>query len=133
MKLYRGIKSKDLNPFNAKTSKAFAEVFAELLKRRERGDFSYPKKFDKEIQTLEKVGRYRRQNFTDDRKIAQAYAKANNGTLVEISVPIKEITKSFHIEFQNFGKRRSKFEIVYVVDSVTLFKNSRKWKMRLKR
>ncbi len=130
MKLYRGIKSREFSHFSTEVASNLQSTWSEILKKRSRGDFSYPNDFNKKILAAAKLVRLQRQHFTDNKDIAARYAKTNNGVLVEVDVPTKEIIDHFTIEFQNFNQRKRAFEIVYVVDSSKLLANSRKWKLK---
>ncbi|MEK7356978.1 MAG: hypothetical protein AAB250_11045 [Bdellovibrionota bacterium] len=131
MKLYRGLKTEDFRFVSPKQTKDSQRDWAQLLEKRSKGDFTFPKPHSSLVNKLHREGRYLRQHFTDDREIAERYAKSNKGTLLELDVPLKEIAKRFHLEFQNFAHRSKKFEIVYVIESSALSKNAKKWKLKL--
>ncbi|MGE4133327.1 MAG: hypothetical protein AB7F86_16915 [Bdellovibrionales bacterium] len=61
------------------------------------------------------------------------YARKVGGLLVEISVPMADVLKHFDIEFQNFGRRKKQFEIVYCVKGSILAKYGKKWKLKTTR
>lgn len=130
MKLYRGIKSSEFKHFTDDTATELEQTWSSILKLRSQGKLEYPKHLDPEISRAEKLIRLQRQNFTDRREIALDYAKTYGGALIEIDVPLADILKYFRIEFQNFGKRKSRFEVVYVVDAKPLKKFKRKWKLK---
>lgn len=96
----------------------------------ESGDFTYPDPLNDDILAASKLTRLQRQHFTDNREIAASYAKANDGLLVEIDVPISEILSHFTIEFQKFAQRKRSFEVVYVIDAAKLSSLSKKWKLK---
>jgi len=50
-----------------------------------------------------------------------------------VVVPIHEVVKHFRIEFQNYGKRKKRFELVYVVDGSLLKRKSSQWKLKVKK
>ncbi len=131
MKLYRGLKSVEFKYFSEKVQGELNQTWAKILSRRSKGDWSYPKNLDNEILSTEKLLRLERQHFTDQKSIALNYAKTFNGVIIEIDIPIKDILKNFRVEFQNFGKRKTKFEIVYVVDATLLYRNRKKWKVKI--
>lgn len=131
MKLYRGLKSKEYLEFDEKLEKSIKSAWSEILDFREKGDFNYRENLNDLILELEKVHNLTHQNFTDNEKVAKNYAKREGGLLVSIDVPKEDILKFFKMEFQNFSKRRKKFEIVYVVDSKILNKYSKIWKLAL--
>lgn len=126
MKLYRGLKT-DYLPFN---SGELTSKWKKVLAVREKSK-KYPEKLNSTILELKKLERGQRQFFTDNKEIATRYAKQEKGTLLTIDVPINEIIKNFHIEFQNYAKRRKRFELVYAVEGSTLDKNSKKWKLKV--
>lgn len=130
MKLYRGIKNSEFKHFTDDTAAELERNWSSILKLRSQGNFHFPKHLDSEISRSEKLVRLQRQNFTDRKTVALAYAKSNGGALIEIDVPVSDILKYFRLEFQNFGKRKTCFEVVYVVDSKPLNKFRRKWKLR---
>jgi hypothetical protein len=130
MKLYRGLKTADFQLLDEATSKSVRDIWKKVLLRRSKGDFSFPEKLSAEIQEQERQIRLRRQHFTDNKEIAARYAKASGGSLVEIDVSVEEISRVFDIEFQNFGKRRKKFELVYVIDAEVLRRRAKKWKLK---
>lgn len=130
MKLYRGLKSTEFKIFSDDMAFELRKIWNTVLSRRNKGDWSFPFKLDQEILRGEKLLRLQRQHFTDRRDIALAYAKANNGSLIEIDVPKTDILDHFRIEFQSFGKRKENFEIVYVIEADLLNRNRKKWKLR---
>lgn len=130
MKLYRGLKSSEFKIFDASLASHSASVWEKILKMRAKGNFKFPEDLSKDIVELEKTNRLRRQYFTDNKSIALAYAKENHGLLLEIDPGIGDILKNFHLEFQNFGKRKKSFELVYAIDAATLLLNSKKWKLK---
>lgn len=130
MKLYRGLKTSEFRHYSDDISAEVRRTWASILKRRSQEDWSFPHELSTEISRLEKLLRLQRQHFTDRRDIALAYAKSNGGTLLEIEVTEKDLLNHFRIEFQNFGKRKKDFEVVYVVDASLLFQNQRRWKMK---
>jgi len=130
MKLYRGIKTRE---YREKISRQYENNWRKILKERAKGNFRYPLELDNTIKDLFKFQPLERQNFTDNKEIAEKYAKEEKGLLIEISVPIKEITKHFTLEFQNYAKRRKVFEIVYVVNGSDLAKNRKKWNLKVRK
>lgn len=130
MKLYRGLKTSQFKPYTKDIESQVRSTWASLLMRRAQNDRNYPKDLDAEILVLEKLLRLQRQHFTDNKEIALSYAKSNGGMLLEIDVPLADLIDHFRLEFQNFGKRKTSFEIVYVVEASRLYKNRRKWKLR---
>ena len=131
MKLYRGLKSSEFKHFSEDIASDLRKTWDAILIRRSKGDLSFPKFLNEEISRAEKLLRLQRQHFTDRREVALGYAKANKGALISIDVSQKEILDYFRLEFQNFSKRKTSFEIVYVVDSILLYKNRRKWKLKV--
>ncbi len=103
-----------------------------VLQKRVKGDFSYPLELDAEICSLEKLGRLSYQHFSDDRRMAAAYAKQKKGVVIEIDIPLTDIKKYCIVEFQNFSKRKKSFEIVYIVKGSDLCRHAKKWKMQTK-
>lgn len=63
--------------------------------------------------------------------IAEGYAKKVGGLLIELNIPIKDILNYFDLEFQNFSRRKKKFELVYRVKGSLLLKNSKKWGLKV--
>ncbi len=132
MKLYRGIKE-DFIFLDEKAQEQNKQIWKKILELRSKGDFSYPQETNSEILTLRKQERLALQNFTDNKKIAERYARQEKGFIVEIDVPKKEILSLFRIEFQNFSKRKEKFELVYVVSGENLHKFAKKWKLKIRK
>jgi|GEM_PF-1610611 len=130
MKLYRGIKASEFSLLTPAIAKTLESTWKQILRERSRGNLRYPERHNEKILEAAKLGRLQRQHFTDNREIALAYAKANGGMLVEIDVPVAQVLKNFTLEFQNFSQRKKNFEVVYVVDSSSLSKNSRRWKLK---
>lgn len=130
MKLYRGIKASEFSLFTPEAARELKSTWKEILNDRARGNFRYPARSNEKILQAARLVRLQRQHFTDNKAIALAYAKANGGMLVEIDVPVAQILEKFTIEFQNFSQRKKKFEVVYVVDSSSLAKHSRRWKLK---
>lgn len=130
LKLYRGLSSSE---FNLATPEVFREnrkAWATILAHRVNGDFKYPSEFDRTITKLHKNLRLEYQYFTDTKNIAEGYARKVGGLLIEISVPLEDILQHFDIEFQNFGRRKKLFEIVYCVQGSTLVKFQTHWKLK---
>lgn len=133
MKLYRGLKERDVQLYSPAVQGKVWDSWSKLLQKRARGDFSYPSELDAEVQSLEKLGRLSYQHFSDDERTANAYAKQENGVVIEIDVPLSDIKKHFMLEFQNFSKRKKRFEIVYLVRGADLYRSSKKWKIKMKK
>jgi len=132
IKLYRGMASDVLNLHDRSHFNKQKKFLHWILALRSSGKMQYPDFLDEQVQAFEKLLRTERQHFTDDREIARSYAKKNKGILIEVVVPIHEVVKHFRIEFQNYGKRKKKFELVYVVDGSLLKKNSSRWKLKVR-
>lgn len=133
LKLYRGLSSDE---FNLATDGVFKEnkrVWSSILANRTNGDFDYPHELDRPITTLHKNLRLEYQYFTDSKVIAEGYARKVGGLLVELSVPLNDVLKHFDIEFQNFGRRKKQFEIVYCVKGSTLAKYGKRWRLKTAR
>jgi hypothetical protein len=133
LKLYRGLSATE---FQAASKKLFAEnrkTWRSILEHRVRGDFNFPKELDKAITVLHTKLRFEHQYFTDSKSIAEGYAKKVSGIVVEVSVPLNEVIKYFDIEFQNFGRRKKCFEIVYGVKGSILAKFAKSWGLRVRK
>lgn len=133
LKLYRGLSSAEFNLVTDEIFKQNKKVWSSILERRLNRDFNYPHELDRQILTLHKNLRLEYQYFTDSKTIAESYARKVGGLLVELSVPFDDILKDFKIEFQNFGRRKKQFEIVYCVKGSILTKNRKKWKLKVGR
>lgn len=132
IKLYRGMVS-DVFTLHSRSYFNEQKKFLHwILALRSSGKMQYPDFLDEQVQAFEKLLRTERQYFTDDREIARSYAKKNKGVLIELVVPIHEVVKHFRIEFQNYGKRKKKFELVYVVDGALLKTKSSQWKLKVR-
>ena len=131
MKLYRGLKSEQFQLFDEAIERELHDHWQGVVERRERGDFSYREEENAAILRLEKLHRLYHQNFTDNEAIAREYAHAQGGALVTVDVPVPDILEHWKVEFQNFGKRRTKFELVYVVDGRTLARHKDRWKLHV--
>lgn len=131
MKLYRGLKSSEFKPYSSEIDNDLKGVWRAILSRRSKGNWSFPEHLAEDVLRAEKLLRLQRQHFTDRKDIALSYAKANKGALVEIEVSQEDILSKFRIEFQNFGRRKKSFEIVYVVDAGILHKQRKKWKLKV--
>lgn len=133
LKLYRGLSTQE---FNLATDDLLAQnrnVWSAILVLRAKGDFEYPHELDNSIRSLHNNLRLERQYFTDSKKIAEGYARKVDGLLLEVSVPLKDLLKYFDIEFQNFGRRKKQFEIVYRVKGASLAKFGQRWKLKTKK
>ena len=133
MKLYRGIRSEEFELLSAKSWQESRKVWLELIRSREHGNFRYPADLEDKIRDIARIAHLERQHFTDDRKIAERYAKAHKGILVELDVPVLDVVKHFRLEFQNFASRRKKFEIVYVVEAKVITRRARAWKLKVRK
>lgn len=133
LKLYRGISAVEFNFASDEAFKKNKKVWASILEHRVKGDFNYPHELDKDINTLHKSLRLEYQYFTDNKTIAEGYAKKVGGLLVELSVPLKDVVELFDIEFQNFGRRKKQFEIVYCIKGSILAKYGKRWRLKTTR
>jgi len=132
LKLYRGLKAREFSAFTPQIAKELSVTWKNILEIRAKGEFAYPTAINEKILKASRLLRLQRQHFTDQKKIALAYAKANGGTLVEIDVPVAQLLRNFTIEFQNFSQRKKAFEIIYVVDAAKLVKNAKRWKLKVR-
>jgi hypothetical protein len=133
IKLFRGLSANEFQLASNSLLKQNKRIWASILERRAAGQMDYPTALNESITSLQNNLRLERQYFTDSKKIAETYAKKVGGVLVEIQVPLKDVVSFFDIEFQNFGKRKKNFEIVYCVKAAALLKNRKKWNLRVKR
>lgn len=131
MKLYRGLKSLDYREFDSDLEKELRDGWREVLSLRESGDFIYPENLNKRILKLESISNLTHQNFTDNREIAYSYARNGGGLFLEVEVSMEDLLRYFKMEFQNFSKRRKKFELVYVVSAADLSSNRSKWNLKI--
>ncbi len=131
MKLYRGLKAVEYKEYSSEVLKKYRSNWQKILRLREKGDLDYPHDLNKDIGTLKKHEHLVRQYFTDDKKTAERYAKEQKGVLVEIDVPIGDILEHFILEFQNYTKRKERFEITYIVRGKDLVKYAESWKLRV--
>ena len=130
LKLYRGLSSDEFNLATDEVFERNKETWASIINRRVEGDFEYPQELDRSITLLHKNLRLEYQYFTDSKSIAESYARKVGGLLVELSVPLKDVLEYFDIEFQNFGRRKKQFEIVYCVKGSILAAQSERWKLK---
>jgi hypothetical protein len=130
MKLYRGIKTNEFHLIDSQKIKSFNASWTKILNFRATGNLNYQQDLNDEIIKLFRLQRLQTQHFSDNKKIANSYAKSNKGLLITIDLPTREILQKFSIEFQNFGKRKKQFKIVYAVNALTLRKNAKKWKLK---
>lgn len=133
LKLYRGISADEFNLATDDVFKENKKVWSSVLEHRLNGDFDYPHELDRPITRLHKNLRLEYQYFTDSKVIAEGYARKVGGLLVELSVPFNDVLKHFDIEFQNFGRRKKQFEIVYCVKGSTLAKYGKRWRLKTAR
>jgi hypothetical protein len=133
LKLYRGISAEDFNLATDEVLKNNRRVWRQILQHRLNGNFDFLADLDESINSLHKSIRLEYQYFTDSKVIAQGYARKVGGNLAEISVPLNDVLKYFDIEFQNFGARKKKFEIVFRVKGSILAKKIKAWKMKVAR
>lgn len=133
LKLYRGLKQAEFKEFDQETSKLLKEAWKIILELRANGEFDFPEDLSPVVRDIKKHEKLSRQYFTDRKETAEKYAKAEKGALVSIKVPISDVLKHFILELQNYKKRKEKFEITYCVLGETLFKNSEKWNLKVKK
>lgn len=131
MKLYRGMKSKDLILRTPEEEKEYLKKWRKVLTRRMKGNYTYPDDLNEDIVNLYKESRFSYQYFTDRRAIAEQYVNQQRGSLVEIDVSLKDILKYFTLEFQNYSSRKKQFEIVYMVSSNILAEKQERWKLKI--
>lgn len=131
MKLYRGITSKEYLEHTEEIENRFKDGWRRILEYREGGDLSYPEELNDVIIELYKTQSLTRQYFTDNKAITEQYIKTEGGLVIEIDVPIDEILSHFVIEFQNYSKRRDRFEVTYLVHGKVFLDNKDRWKMRI--
>lgn len=131
MELYRGIKNSDVLLKNLKTETLLVDGWRKILDKRSCKDLSYPEEMNELILKLSKSRRLNRQTFTNNKDIAESYTKSNSGALIQIDIEVDDILEYFVLEFQNFAKRRKRFEIVYEVSGIELARNAEKWELRV--
>ena len=131
MKLYRGLKSEEYREFTDSLIAKFNEGWKKILEIREKGNLKYPGHLNPVIVGLFKHQYLVRQYFTDDKKIADTYAQKEGGLILEIDVPIKDLLVYFILEFQNYPKRKTSFELTYIVKGVELFSHQEKWRLKI--
>lgn len=130
MKLYRGLKSGEFERLSREVQDSLRQNWKPILHRRSRGDLSFPKDLSQNIKRLVSLVRLQDQYFTDNRSIAEGYARTNGGLLVEIKPSMDDLLEHFKVEFQNFSKRSRQFELVYRTSGLTLSKMSKRWKLK---
>ena len=130
MKLYRGIKSDEINFFTHSSKEAITSVLLPILKMRSSNNYSYPDELNSQIIKTHQLMRLKDQYFTDRKDIAEVYMRSENGSLIEIDIDEKEILENFKVEFQDFGKRKKDFQLVYRVDGEVLLFNKDKWNLK---
>jgi hypothetical protein len=133
LKLYRGLSSDEFNLATDEVFRQNRDTWASILAQRVKGNLNYPPQLDRSISALHKNLRLEYQYFTDSKVIAEGYARKVGGLLVELSVPLRDVLKHFDIEFQNFGRRKKQFEIVYCVKGSTLAKYGKRWRLKVQR
>jgi hypothetical protein len=131
MKLYRGITSIEYFEHTEEIESRFKDGWRKILEYRNEGDLSYPEELNDVVIELYKTQPLTRQYFTDNKEITEQYIKTAGGLVIEIDVPINEILNNFVIEFQNYSKRRDRFEVTYLVHGKTLLENKGSWKMQI--
>ncbi len=131
MKLYRGLSADEFKLVSKKMLKENKLIWSSILKNRAQGEFGYPDNLDRPITLLQTNMRLEYQYFTDSKMIAEGYVKKIGGLLIELNIPIKDILNYFDLEFQNFSRRKKKFELVYRVKGSLLLKNSKKWGLKV--
>ena len=130
MKLYRGITSKEYIEHTEEIENQFKSGWKKILDYR-KDNLSYPEGLNDVIIELSKLESLTRHYFTDNKEITEQYIKSSGGVLIEIDVPVEDILNHFIVEFQNYTKRRTRFEVTYLVHSKTLLENKDKWKMKV--
>jgi len=130
MKLYRGLKEAEIKFFELENKESTIQTMKALLEMRHQGDFKYPEDMNKEVIRAHKNLRLKDQYFTDQKDIAEKYSKEVKGSLLEIDVPVEEILENFKVEFQDFGKRKFDFRLVYRVDGELLCKKRQDWGLK---
>lgn len=133
LKLYRGLSAEEFQLASKDLAKRNKATWSAILEKRARGDFRYPAELDQAILALHRDLRLEYQYFTDTKSIAEGYARKVRGLLVELSVPVADLLAHFDVEFQNFGQRKKRFEIVYAVRGATLARLGAKWKLKVSR
>lgn len=131
MKLYRGITSKEYLEHTEEIENRFKDGWRKILEYRNNGDLSYLEQLNDVIIELYKTQSLTRQYFTDNKNITEQYIRSEGGLIIEIDVPIEDILNNFVIEFQNYSKRRDRFEVTYLVHGKTLSENRDSWKMQI--
>lgn len=133
LKLYRGISASEFNLASGSLFRENKRSWEAILQRRVRGRFDYPSDLDKMIQSLHKNLRLEYQYFTDSKRIADGYARKVGGILVELTVPLGDVVSKFDLEFQNFGRRKKNFEIVYCIRGSVLAKHHKRWRLNIRK
>jgi hypothetical protein len=131
MKLYRGITSKEYLEHTEEIESCFNDGWRKILEYRDKGDLSYPEELNDVVIELYKTQSLTRQYFTDNKAITEQYIKSEGGVIIEIDVPVEDILNHFIIEFQNYSKRRDRFEVTYLVHGKILLENKDSWKLQV--
>ncbi len=131
MKLYRGLRTDEYEEFDLTKFQEYQSAWNFILKNRSQGNFEYPQGLNQIIGALQQNNGLNRQYFTDNKEVAYRYAKTQKGIVVEIDVSTTDIIKYFQLEFQNFAKRKTAFEIVYSIDALTLSKHNKDWQLTI--
>lgn len=133
LKLYRGLSSDEFHLATDEVFNGNKSAWAAILTHRAKGDLKYPASLDKSITSLHKNLRLEYQYFTDSKSIAEGYARKVGGLLVELTVPVKDVLEHFDIEFQNFGRRKKQFELVYCVRGSALVRYKKQWRLKVEK
>lgn len=131
MKLYRGLRSAEYLELDSMQIREYQRDWQKILVQREAGNLSYDVGIDPLAKRLKHTIPLTRQYFTDNEAIARQYTESVSGILIQIDVPIADILQYFSLEFQNYSKRKERFEIVYLVDSFTMGKKKTTWNLKV--
>lgn len=131
MKLYRGITSEEYLEHTEEIENRFKDGWRKILEYRDKGDLSYPEELNDVVIQLYKTQSLTRQYFTDNKNITEQYIRSEGGLIIEIDVPIEDILNNFVIEFQNYSKRRDRFEVTYLIHGKVLLDNKDRWKLQV--
>lgn len=133
VKLYRGISADEFTLATEDLLTENRKTWSRIIENRANGDFSYPHDLNQAITQLHKRTRFEYQYFTDRKLIAQEYVRRVGGLLIELTVPAKDVIHYFDIEFQNFSRRKTSFEIVYRIKGSILSRHAKKWRLQVRR
>ena len=130
IKLYRALRTK-YESWTPSVEAEYKKFLTKILLTQNHQGLVWKDDFDIFAKNLNWLMRKRRAFFADHIGLTQRYTKNGYASFLMIEVPIEDIFKHFHVEFQNFPQRKKQLEMVYSISTKVLEKNKNNWQLKI--